>query len=243
MDILNKKYDLIFGLGEACSCTQIIRGSRLQFESYPFDWLSGTNLTGRTKILCDNFETWFNKEDLMFIGTRQHPEPRNIYKNKKTDITFNHDFSLDGSFDDEYPKIKEKYDRRAKRLIQRIENSKKVLAVYLQVTYNQNQEDNSDLEKAFEYLKNRFKNTDITLLYIFNNKNIDFKHKKITVISDKIVKIEFNYERPLEGQPEAVKVKELRSIFKRINLSNKFLTPKNIISKTLYKIRTIFLPK
>lgn len=37
-----KKYDLIFSIGEACSCAEVLRESRLRFYSYPFDWLYGS---------------------------------------------------------------------------------------------------------------------------------------------------------------------------------------------------------
>lgn len=37
-----KKYDLIFSVGEARSCAEVLRESRLRFYSYPFDWLYGS---------------------------------------------------------------------------------------------------------------------------------------------------------------------------------------------------------
>ena len=40
-----KTYDFIFGLGNACSCTQTLREADLQVLSFPFDWviLSGAD--------------------------------------------------------------------------------------------------------------------------------------------------------------------------------------------------------
>ena len=50
-----EKYDLIFGIGEACSCTQILRKSLLQNCSYPLDWLYGLDFSKRVDILVSEF--------------------------------------------------------------------------------------------------------------------------------------------------------------------------------------------
>ena len=34
-----KKYNFVFSLGAACTCTDMIRRMKLQDYSYPFDWV------------------------------------------------------------------------------------------------------------------------------------------------------------------------------------------------------------
>ena len=64
-----KKYDLIFSIGEACSCTEMLRKCRLQFYSYPFDWLFGSTFLNRIKMLCDDMKTFINKEETVIGKT------------------------------------------------------------------------------------------------------------------------------------------------------------------------------
>ena len=35
----DKRYDICFGIGEACVCSQVLRKAGLQKLSYPFDWV------------------------------------------------------------------------------------------------------------------------------------------------------------------------------------------------------------
>lgn len=86
-----KVYDLIFSIGEACSCTQILRQVELQDFSYPLDWLFGASFTDRIKIVASKFENFFNKDDLIYAYTEE-AVPFDAYKNTLNDMTFNHDF-------------------------------------------------------------------------------------------------------------------------------------------------------
>lgn len=86
-----QKYDFVFSIGEACSCTQILRQQGLQKASYPFDWLFGSTFVKRCELLASEFKDFIRKEDLEFSY-----EERSIkcyaYHNKLNGITFNHDF-------------------------------------------------------------------------------------------------------------------------------------------------------
>ena len=93
-----KVFDLYISLGAVCSCTTTLRDCALQFYSYPFDWMAGSDLQGRTEILINDFKNWFNKEDLIFWGNRTFPEPRDIFLNTKTGIVHNHDFKYNTVF-------------------------------------------------------------------------------------------------------------------------------------------------
>ena len=82
-NILNNEYDFIFSIGEACSCTSVLRNSGLQFESYPLDWIWGGNIELRTMFLINNFDGFFNKDSLKLVGNRQNPHPHPAQSKEK----------------------------------------------------------------------------------------------------------------------------------------------------------------
>ena len=127
---MKKKFDLFVSIGAACSCSNALRVSNLQFRSYPFDWISGADFNKRIQLLTNDFEDWLNINSMEYIAEREHPVPSKIYKNTKTGIIFSHDFPKDKEINESFNDVKVKYDRRIKRLIKQIETSKKVLFVY-----------------------------------------------------------------------------------------------------------------
>ena len=118
-----KKYDLVFSLGEACFIAIALRKNNIRLFSGPFDWMYGSTFQKRCRILIEKFENFLNKEDLIFSYYREFNKMM-AYYNKRTDITLNHDFHSSLPFDYEYPIVKNKYERRTKRLLNKIANSK-----------------------------------------------------------------------------------------------------------------------
>jgi len=129
------RYDLIFGVGNACSATQTLREGGLQFESFPFDcvaYKSEEDLDERTKTLREDFAHWFDRDDLAFAGNFDFGwHARAIYHNRRTGVVFNHDFNRGEDFATAYDDVAAKYRRRAERLFARIRASKRVLAFRL----------------------------------------------------------------------------------------------------------------
>jgi len=235
-ELINKKYDFIFSLGEACACTQVLRKCRLQFASFPFDWLYGSNINKRAELISNDMENWFNIEDLEKIGQREHPEPKDIYKNNKTGIVFNHDFPINGELKNDYEKVKEKYDRRINRLLENIRNSNNVLVVYIQ---NPNQREivtDENLLFVQSILQKRFQNTTIHLLYLYCERSINYKNRKLYYLNENTYKLIFDYDGYNEELPYVVNFKLLYKIFNKFKISNKFLTSKNINNRINYKI-------
>lgn len=72
--MFEKKYDFVFGIGEACSCSTALRAAHLQIQSFPTDWLAGGDIKERTALIVSDFKDFFNAEDLKYTGD-----------NKKTD--------------------------------------------------------------------------------------------------------------------------------------------------------------
>lgn len=120
--------------------------------------------------MASEFKDFIRKEDLEFSY-----EERSIkcyaYHNKLNGITFNHDFLKTLEFDEAYPLVKEKYDRRIKRLLEKIRNSNSVLAVYLEApTTNHSEISNQEILQGYSILKEKFGDK-INLLYIKNSEN------------------------------------------------------------------------
>ena len=187
---------------------------------------------------------WFNLEDLEKIGERQNPEPKDIYKNNRTGIVFNHDFPINGNLERDFGLVKQKYNRRIERLIHNIEASDTILVLYIQNPDQREETTNEDLIKVQALLQNRFKNTNIDLLYLYCKRGISKKEMQISYLSDNITKIIFDYDGYNKELPYVVNFKLLYKVFNEFKISNKFLTRKNICSRIIYKtlvtIRAIF---
>ena len=132
---MKKNYDLVFGLGPACSASQAIRKAGLQSLSFPFDWIGPTfgrpgwehDLQRRADLICSEFKDWLRPEDFTFLGP--HTNGKDKYYNNRLELTFLHDFPVGSSFQGYFPALVEKYHRRCSRLLELIRRSKKILIV------------------------------------------------------------------------------------------------------------------
>lgn len=183
-------YDLIFSLGEACSCTQSLRKSKLQVFSYPLDWLFGTDFIGRCKLLASHFERFLEKEDLEYTYSVRSISC-DAYYNKYNDLTFNHDFKMGVKLDDSFPEVKEKYTRRINRLLTKINKSKKVLIVYIEVPIKEHVViPDETLLMGVDIIQNKFKNSNINLLYLSHSSS----KNEVQKINDSVCRIQWNYK-------------------------------------------------
>ena len=238
--LLNKKFDLIFGIGEACSCSQALRKCRLQYSSYPFDWLFGSDILTRVKIFTNDYKGFIDLEDLEDFGQTNKDEAHlcEIYYNKKNNIRFNHDFPYGKPLQESHPKVKEKYDRRAARQFKQIEQSKKVLAVYVQIPNNRQEVEDKTLIEVRNLIQKRFPEQEITLLYLYcNHENKDFKLKEI---AEGVVKAEFDYDAYNKDFPFEVNGKALRKLFCKLKISTKFMDSKNLLRRIVFVIKCFF---
>ena len=190
--IFKTKFDLIVSIGEDCACSSYLRKFNLQSASYPFDWLFSAPLENRLELLLSNFEGFLDKKYLVYLEKKPDcvNDCRNeYYKNIKNEIVFLHDFPINMSFDEGHKFVFEKYQRRIKRLYEKIEKSKKVLFVWLGKTQSI---ENDEIIEYQRKLTEKFKNENIYLLILENIPNYkeqDFKEEKI---SEKILKIKYD---------------------------------------------------
>jgi len=238
--LFNTKYDLIFSIGGACSCSQVLRKCRLQYYSYPYDWLFGADMPTRVKILANNFQDFINFEDLKDAGY-DNKDKKNlceVYKNTRNGICFNHDFKYNKPLSQTYDAVKEKYKRRINRLISQIEKSKNVLVIYIQTPNNREEVDSAQLLECQKILKERFSKQNINLLYLYCN--YDYKTPKREDISSEIVKISYDYDAHNKDAPFMVDIKSIQDIFCAFKITHKFMNIKNFIRRNIFLLKKFF---
>ena len=127
---MKRKYDVVFGMGAACSCSQALREAGLQLASFPFDWVGGPGACFKAQMMVDDFAGWFGPETF----TRLEPPKFSTaaWYRDKFGFTPIHDFHADVPFDEELPKVREKYRRRIDRLARLLDAAKRALVVYIE---------------------------------------------------------------------------------------------------------------
>lgn len=132
---MKQHYDLIFGLGPACSCTMSLRKARLQHLSFPFDWIGpkpGTDeflhdVLIRARHIADEFSgRWLCTEDFTHFDPPP-THPRDCYFNEGLKLLFIHDFEKGDDFAATFPRVQAKYAKRIRRLLELIRSSQRVL--------------------------------------------------------------------------------------------------------------------
>ncbi len=184
-----QSFDLIFSLGDACSCTETLRLAHLQNISYPFDWLLDGDFSLRAHILLNEFTDWFNKEDLLLVDSYKQ---NHVYTNQKTNITYIHDFYNDKSFDRAYEEVYDKYKRREERLLESLSKANTALLVYVNSPHKA-MISNNDIKDISQKLKAKYKDTVINILYFYPLKDVVPQKVIIKSLDENSTKILFDY--------------------------------------------------
>lgn len=221
-----QKYDLVFSLGEACSCAQTLINTDLRQFSGPFDWLFGSDFVGRCKILASNFDRFIEKGDLEDTG-KTNLDTHNlceIYYNKYNDIAFNHDFLKSLSFDDVYTQVKEKYDRRINRLLAQIESASKILIVYIETPNTEKHTSDKDIIAGLDIIHQKYPNKQVDLLYFKSDSQMQLNQFKKEALSENITKITSNYksQKP-NAMPYDVNLRFLARLLSEYRLNLPFI--------------------
>lgn len=117
-------YDCICSFGNACFCANALDLAGLRKFSCPFDWIAGSDLPARTDLVLNDFPDFMNPADFEYTGAAAN------YRNTRTGFLFVHDFKRGGDFAAEFPNVREKYQRRTARLIQRLGVAQRTLILY-----------------------------------------------------------------------------------------------------------------
>lgn len=180
MTATKDEYNVIISLGSNCACTLFLRHVGLQKESFPFDWLSSHSFEARVLLLANGFKNFFNRED--FVMTKKNTSndgQADIYRNNKTGFFFHHDFPSDCSLEDVFCEVNKKYERRIKRLYDKIETSKRVLFVWLDSNYCLTEKQILD---GYVLLSQKFPHQKISFLIVEHDPHSEMIERKKYVV-------------------------------------------------------------
>ncbi len=144
LDKMDKiQYDMILPIGRSCHTVMILNRLKLRTKSYPFDW-SGTirpEIAGvggvrmKIELIENDFKDWFNFKDFVIEGYNNSPHHRVI--NIHTGLNYFHHFPKEQPIEENFDEVKERYTRRANRLVHDLRKSRRTLCVYMQDTWDQ----------------------------------------------------------------------------------------------------------
>lgn len=209
------RYDLVFGLGQACSCSETLREAGLQLLSFPYDWVtnkcldadrSAHDIRVRVREVCDGFSTWFGKNDFRFI----HPlvdKRKDLFVSDRLDLVFNHDFPIGMPYDDAFELVRARYRRRADRLMQLIRAAGRVLVVRLDRPDQPVPTEVEDCRHVRRELARAFPNARFDLFLFSCEKGRAFENRIEETVEDGFTRVTFDYRnKEPDAQPFQVDV-------------------------------------
>ena len=203
---MKKTYDLVFGLGTACSCTQTIRAAGLQFESFPYDWVAHEpaerDLGLRIEAIENEFRHWFDKEDLCFFGSFDFGwHARDMYHNRRNGGLFHHDFNVGEDLDSAYPAVWAKYRRRIDGLFRRIRASRRVLVVRLDFVGQKVPTSVESCVQARQRLMAKFPGVTFDWLLMAHDAAFTMDNPKDELVSEGVRRVAFDCHSDNPGDP------------------------------------------
>ena len=210
--VADSQYDLAFSLGQACACSLTLRTARLQFASFPFDWISGETLPKRIDLLLHRFDHWLEKDDFVYNG-KNPVNGLGMFKNNRTGLYHLHDFT-DGPIENSHAQVVAKYARREKRLFDLIEKSRQVLIVYIDSSRKNGLMTPSleDIVKAQADMSAAFPNASFDFIHLILDRNIPFDRRAVTNPADGVTEIRFNYHDDVSDVCYTATADALRSL-------------------------------
>lgn len=162
-----KTYDSIVSLGASCGTTMTLRDLGLQSVSSPFDWTAAAGLADVVAMIEGDFGNWFERDDLVLWNvSHEKGVIHRLYKNLKTGFGFPHEFSNAEPFERHYEAVREKYERRIARFLSGLGEQKRVLFVYLELSYAPRLPD-AELVSLRDRLAAKFPRIAADLLYFY----------------------------------------------------------------------------
>ena len=162
---MKRKYDFVFSLGAACLCSQTLRNARLQYASFPLDWVYGGGMALRTDLVLNGFSGWFEQGD---FALQENPDAfgHDPYVNVRTGMLFPHEFDKGVPIAESYPAVRARMDRRAARLRERLLKSRRVLIVWIGDPRDTHRLTMEEMEDCIRRFESSFSQTAFELLAI-----------------------------------------------------------------------------
>lgn len=214
-----KKYNIIYSIGEDCGCAMNLQFNNLRLSSGPFDWLTHATFEKRFELMLNDFKDFFNYEDFVFLNkdpNAENDDKNDYYNNTNTGFYFYHDFTIGVPFDEIFPEVKAKYERRIKRFYENIINNKKVLLVWFSRSKDT---PNELIVKCANELCKKF-NKKIDFLIIENN-HLNNNEIEKQILQDNIVKYKVSTQHVNPKELVCGNQENVRKIFKQYSIKIK----------------------
>lgn len=213
---MNKiNYDLIFGMGQACGCSQTLRRANLQFLSFPGDWTAPLysdaehpafehDLQNRCETLISPPADFFAAEDFVKQIAVSNTG-KQVYVNRKSRYILNHDFSIGNDFAEELPKVVSRYRKRHTRLMEAIKASKRVLVVRLDIPEGKYPASIDDCRYVRKRLGETFPGVSFDIALVSYAKDVPFEKRTYDEVEPGLHHLAFNFydhKHALPNQPD-----------------------------------------
>lgn len=207
-------YDLIFGMGQACGCSQTLRRAGLQHLSFPGDWTGPVyadqdhpafehDFRNRCENLISPPADFFAAEDFVKQIAVSNTG-KQVYINRKSRYVFNHDFTIGNDFAEELPKVITRYRKRRERLLEAIKASKRVLVVRLDIPEGKYPASLDDCRYVRKRLNEAYPGVAFDVALLSYAKDIPFEKRTYEEVEAGLYHLAFNfydYKHALPNQP------------------------------------------
>lgn len=207
-------YDLIFGMGQACGCSQTLRRAGLQFLSFPGDWTAPVfespdypafehDFRNRCETLISPPADFFAGDDFVKQIAVSNTG-KQVYVNGKTRYVFNHDFTIGNDFETELPHVIARYRKRRERLLELIRSSKRVLVVRIDIPEGKYPASLDDGRYVRRRLSEAFPGVTFDVALLSYDKTIPFEKRTYEEVEAGLYHLAFNFydhQHALPNQP------------------------------------------
>lgn len=208
-------YDLIFGMGQACGCSQTLRRAGLQHLSFPGDWTGPVyadqdhpafehDFRNRCENLISPPADFFAAEDFVKQIAVSNTG-KQVYINRESRYVFNHDFTIGNDFAEELPKVVSRYRKRHTRLMEAIKASKRVLVVRLDIPEGKYPASLDDCRYVRKRLGETFPGVTFDIALVSYAKDIPFEKRTYDEVEPGLHHLAFNFydhKHALPNQPD-----------------------------------------
>ncbi|MUL34242.1 DUF1796 family putative cysteine peptidase [Priestia megaterium] len=131
-------YDSIFSLGDLCLTSLQLKDNNLRTFSGILDWVSSPSLKNVNVLLQNRFADFLNLKNLRIIKYISQWDL--LVWDEVYNIGFNHDFKTDKNtltYLGGYAEVKEKYDRRIQRFLEKLSTSQRILFIRTEANFEE----------------------------------------------------------------------------------------------------------
>lgn len=131
-------YDAIFSLGDLCLASIELERNSLRPFAGVLDWMASYSLADVNRALSSRFANFMEYRNLKVVG--QASDKLYLVLDSEYNFISNHDFFTHSNFPPHlaaYPEIKEKYNRRINRFLNKMETARNILFIRTEGTLEQ----------------------------------------------------------------------------------------------------------